>query len=178
MTHFSDLLIRAGQDQISAIIRNELCENLALTASDHVIASRSRYCVVYIDGNYTGIYALTEKLNEQHYADLLGVSRNSVTDCKSEVPENSDFYRDVIAFCSNNDMADEENYQHIQTLLDLDSLIDWTFLEGYFACLVHGDEFTVHSQWRTSRGTTQLERFVGCRISVINAFGHKTGGPL
>ena len=133
LTHFSDLLIRAGQDQISAIIRNELCENLALTASDHVIASRSRYCVVYIDGNYTGIYALTEKLNEQHYADLLGVSRNSVTDCKSEVPENSDFYRDVIAFCSKNDMADEENYQHIQTLLDLDSLIDWTFLEGYFA---------------------------------------------
>ena len=133
LTRFSDLLIRAGQDQIYTIIRNELCENLALTASNHVVASRSRYCVVYIDGNYTGIYALTEKLNEQHYADLLGVSRNSVVDYNAEVPKTSDLYEDVMVFCATHDMADEENYRHIQTLLDLDSLIDWTFLEGYFA---------------------------------------------
>ena len=133
LTHFSDLLIRAGQDQLNTIIRNELCENLALTASSHVIASRSRFCVVYIDGKYTGIYALSEKLNEQHYADLLGVSRNSVVNYNSEVPKSSDLYEDVMAFCATHDMADEENYQHIQSLLDLDSLIDWTFLEGYFA---------------------------------------------
>ena len=133
LTSFSDLLLRGGQDQLSAIIRNELCENLALSASDHIVASRSRYCVVYIDGKYTGIYALSEKLNEQHYADLMGVSRNSVVDYGSEVPKNSDLYEDVFVFCSSHNMAEEENYLHIQTLLDLDSLIDWVFLEGYFA---------------------------------------------
>ena len=133
LTSFSDLLLRGGQDQLSAIIRNELCENLALSASDHVVASRSRYCVVYIDGKYTGIYALSEKLNEQHYADLMGVSRNSVVDYGSEVPKNSDLYEDVFVFCSSHNMAEEENYLHIQTLLDLDSLIDWVFLEGFFA---------------------------------------------
>lgn len=133
LTSFSDLLLRGGQDQLSAIIRNELCENLALSASDHIVASRSRYCVVYIDGKYTGIYALSEKLNEQHYADLMGVSRNSVVDYGSEVPKNSDLYEDVFVFCSSHNMAEEENYLHIQTLLDLDSLIDWVFLEGFFA---------------------------------------------
>lgn len=133
ITSFSDLVIRGGQDQLSTLFRNELCENLALTASNHVIASRSRHCVVYIDGKYVGIYALTEKLNEQHYADLLGVSRNSVENCGSEVPESSELYQDVFRFCIEHDMSEEENYRHIQTLLDVDSLIDWVFLEGYFA---------------------------------------------
>jgi hypothetical protein len=30
-------------------------------------------------------------------------------------------------------MSDPENYAHIESLVDLDSLIDWVFLEGYFA---------------------------------------------
>ena len=42
-------------------------------------------------------------------------------------------YLDVFKFCADNDMSLPENYQHIQTLLDIDSLIDWVFLEGYFA---------------------------------------------
>lgn len=133
VTRFSDLLLRGGQDQINAIIRNELCENLALTASDHIVASRSRYCVVFLDGEYLGIYALSEKLNEQHYANVMGVSRNSVVNYDAEVPKDTDLYNDVFLFCAEHDMALEENYRHIQTLLDLDSLIDWVFLEGYFA---------------------------------------------
>ena len=132
VTEFSSLLLRAGQDQNAALIRNELCENLALSASDHLIASRSRYCVLYIDGQYFGIYALSEKLNEQHYAHLKGVSRSSVEMVESSVPETSSLYTDVIEFLETHDMSLDENYQHIQYLLDVDSLIDWIFMEGYF----------------------------------------------
>ena len=62
VTSFTNLVIRGGQDQNASIIRNELCENLALSASDNIIGSRSRYCVLFLDGNYSGIYALSEKL--------------------------------------------------------------------------------------------------------------------
>ena len=133
VTEFTNLVIRGGQDQSASIIRNELCENLALAASDNIIGSRSRYCILFLDGNYSGIYALSEKLNEQHYAHLAGVSRNSVSVVDSEVPRDSDLFLDVFQFCSKNDMSDPDNYNHIQTLMDLDSLIDWVFLEGYFA---------------------------------------------
>ena len=130
---FTNLVVRAGQDQNASIIRNELCCNLALAASDSIVAARSRFCVLYIDGNYSGIYALTEKLNEQHYANLSGVSRNSVVTLDSEVPRDSDLYLDVFDFCAKNDMSVPENFSHIETLMDIDSLIDWVFLEGYFA---------------------------------------------
>ena len=133
VTHFTDFVIRGGQDQTSAIIRNELCENLALAASDHVIASRSRYCVVYIDNVYSGIYALGEKFNEQLYADLAGVDENTVITVDSEVPRTSDLYIEVFQFCASHDMSDPENYAHFCSLMDVDSLIDWVFLEGFCA---------------------------------------------
>ncbi len=133
VTEFTNLVIRAGQDQSACIIRNELCENLALAASDNIIGSRSQYCVLFIDGRYSGIYALSEKMNEQHYAHLAGVSRNSVTVQDSEAPRDSELYLEVFDFCAKNDMRDPENYAHIESLMDLDSLIDWVFLEGYFA---------------------------------------------
>ena len=133
VTSFTNFVIRAGQDQNASIIRNELCENLALAASDNIIGSRNRYCVLFLDGKYSGIYALSEKLNEQHYANLAGVSKNSVVTIESEAPRDSDLFLDVFNFCAKNDMSDPENYAHIESLVDLDSLIDWVFLEGYFA---------------------------------------------
>ena len=133
VTSFTNLVIRAGQDQNACIIRNELCENLALAASDNIIGSRSRYCVLFLDGKYSGIYALSEKLNEQHYANLAGVSKNSVVTMDSEVPRNTDFFLEVFDFCAKNKMDDPENFAHLETLLDIDSMIDWVFLEGFFA---------------------------------------------
>ncbi len=130
---FRNLILRGGQDQYACIIRNELCQNLALSVSDSIVAARSRYCVVYLDGVYSGIYALSEKLNESHYAKQAGVSTESVTVLDANVTKNSDLYKDVFQFCSEHDMSDPENYRHFLSVMDVDSLIDWVFLEGFFA---------------------------------------------
>ena len=130
---FGNLVLRGGQDQGFSLIRNELCENLALSVSNHIIGARSRYCVVYIDGVYHGIYALTEKFNEEHYANIAGVSKKSVTVLKAEVSRDSDLYKDVFEFCATHDMSFQENYDTFLARMDVDSLIDWVFLEGFFA---------------------------------------------
>ena len=133
VTNFTNLVLRAGQDFSSAIIRNELCENLALQASDNILTMRNRYCVLYMNGRYNGIYALSEKMNEQHYASAAGVSKNSVTVLEAPADANSDLTRDVFLFCKDNDMSLPENYETFLSRMDVDSLIDWVLLEGYFA---------------------------------------------
>ena len=133
VTSFTNLNLRGGSDQNYFIIRNELCENLALAASDNIVGTRSRYCVLYMNNEYYGIYALSEKTNEQHYANLLGVDEDCVRVVDYEVPRNSSLYKDVFEFCYQHDMRKEENYQHFCELMDVESLIDWMFLEGYFA---------------------------------------------
>lgn len=133
VTEFTNLLLRSGQDFPRAIIRNELCQELCAQATDRVINQRSEYCVLYINGVYSGIYSLKEKTNEQLYASLAGVSRDSVTVMEANVPLDSEFYHEVVEFCRFNDMSQPENYRHFCEIFDVDSLIDWLILEGYCA---------------------------------------------
>ncbi|MGN0982171.1 MAG: CotH kinase family protein [Candidatus Limivicinus sp.] len=133
VTEFTNLLLRSGQDFPRSIIRNELCQELCAQATDKVVNQRSQYCVLYINGVYSGIYSLKEKTNEQLYASLAGVSRDSVTVMEADVPQDSAFFHEVVEFCRFNDMSLPENYQHFCDIFDVDSLIDWLVLEGYCA---------------------------------------------
>ena len=133
VTEFTNLLLRSGQDFPISIIRNELCQELCAQATDKVINQRSIYCILYINGEYSGIYSLKEKANEQLYAGIAGVSRDSVEVLEANVSLASDFYRDVVEFCRFNDMSLEENYRHFCDMFDIDSVIDWLIMEGYCA---------------------------------------------
>lgn len=133
VTSFKALVLRAGQDQNASIIRSELLENLCLQYSDNVPTQRSRYCVLYINGEYRGIYALMEKVNEQHYARLMGVSSDSVTVMKAWANPQSEYYETVIRFAQENDLTDAENYARFCEMVDIDCLIDWMIIEGYSA---------------------------------------------
>ena len=133
VTEFTNLLLRSGQDFPISIIRNELSQELCAQATDKVINQRSIYCILYINGEYSGIYTLKEKANEQLYAGIAGVSRDSVEVLEANVSQGSDFYKDVVEFCRFNDMSQEENYRHFCDMFDVDSVIDWLILEGYCA---------------------------------------------
>lgn len=133
VSDFSNLLLRAGQDYYHAIIRNELCTELARAASDRVVVSRNRYVILYLNGRYMGIYALGEKLNEAMYAHLAGVSRDSVTVNTPPMDRKQAMYREVISYALENDMSDPAHYAEICRRFDVDSFIDWIILEGCFA---------------------------------------------
>ena len=133
VTEFTNLLLRSGQDFPISIIRNELSQELCAQATDKVINQRSIYCILYINGEYSGIYSLKEKANEQLYAGIAGVSRDSVEVLEANVSQGSDFFHDVVEFCRFNDMSLEENYSHFCDMFDIDSVIDWLILEGYCA---------------------------------------------
>lgn len=133
VTEFTNLLLRSGQDYNYAIVRNELCQELCADAGMDVINQRSIWCVLYINGEYSGIYTLKEKENEAMYAAIAGVSRDSVTVYEANAPYNSDLVQDVIQYCVMNDMSLDENYEHICSLIDIDSVIDWTIMESFCA---------------------------------------------
>ena len=131
VTSFTNLLLRSGQDYQGSLIRNELVCSMAAKATDNVLVQRFRYGVLYINGTYSGIYALEEKANEQMFADHGGVSRESVTVHEASVQEYTAFYQDVIAPILQMDMKNETNYRAICEQLDIDSLIDWIIIEGW-----------------------------------------------
>lgn len=133
VTEFSSLSIRAGQDYPLAIIRNELFQELCLEMGDNVPTQNSKYCILYLNGSYYGIYCLKEDFSKQYYASHNGVKKDDVMMLKSPVALNSEVYQEVYQFCRDNDMSLDENYDHICSVLDIDNVVDWFLIEGYTA---------------------------------------------
>ncbi len=131
-TDFSELTIRAGQDYTATVFRNELmqelCEELGTTPTQ-----RSRYCVLYINGEYWGIYCLKDDLTRQFYANRTGTQKDDVTMLPSPVEQGSAVYTEVLGLWKDASLTTEEAYERFCAAMDMDGFIDWILLEGYCA---------------------------------------------
>ena len=130
---FTSLVLRSGQDYSYSIIRDELFTELCAEFTDKVLVQQDKYCVLYINGEYWGIYCFKEAFSEDYYASHANVSSESVTLQQAPVPLGSDFSNNVVNYCKTHDMSVPENYQHFCSMVDIDSLIDWAIIEGYTA---------------------------------------------
>lgn len=133
VTTFNSFILRAGQDYYRTKIRSEFFENLCMQYSDSILAQRNKYCVLYINGEYWGIYSLMEKLNKAYYANYAEVSEDSVTVEKAPIQNGSLFYNEIIRFAKENNLSKDANYAEFCKRIDIDELIDWLIIEGYSA---------------------------------------------
>ncbi len=132
ITEYRSLALRAGGDHWAAIIRSDLMEELCLQASEHVPVKHGLYCVMYMNGEYRGIYSLKENMNEDFFADWYGVSPESFTILRrSETIKHSPELQELFRFCTEEDMSDPERYEQFCGLFDIDNFIDYVLLEGF-----------------------------------------------
>lgn len=127
---YDSLCIRAGQDYLFAIFREELFSSLCQDMTDTVLTQRSKYCILYINGEYWGIYNLKEAFTELYYAQNRGVSEESVEIIQAPTFPGNDVYS-LMTFLSSHDMTVQENYEYACSVINEDSLIDWMIIEGY-----------------------------------------------
>ena len=129
---YSSLVLRCGQDYPFAIIREELMTSLAADASDSVPVQAFRYCALYINGEYWGIYALKERFSEDYYAARERVSAESCTMVRAtRVYEEAPDLFELMQFAASHDMTDGDNFRYIEENVDLESLADWLICEIY-----------------------------------------------
>ena len=132
ITEYRSLALRAGRDHWAGILRNDLMEDLALQASDLVPVKHGIYCVMYMNGEYRGIYSLKENMNEDFFADWYGVSPESFTIIRRSEPiKRSPELQELIRFCTEEDMSDPERYAQFCGMFDIDNFIDYVLLEGF-----------------------------------------------
>ncbi len=131
-TH-SSLSIRAGQDYTFAYIRNELFQEICLDMDSQVLTQESKYSVLYINGEYRGLYCLKEDLSRSYYAAHAGVSKESVEVYKAHFETNANFREEVYNYCRYNNLADPECYEVICSRINIDSFVDWFIIQGYSA---------------------------------------------
>ena len=128
--YYDSLIIRSGQDYPIAIFRDELFTSLCHDMSDTVLSQRNKFCILYINGQYFGIYCMKEAFSETMYATNYDVSVDSVEMVQAPVDSTSEMFR-LLKYCWSNDLSDPEAWEYVSSQVDVDSLIDWTIIEAY-----------------------------------------------
>lgn len=136
-TEYKSIVLRAGgNDGKLTKLRDVLAADLA-AGELNVEYMDYRACLVYLNGEYWGVYYMREKVNKyylaQHYdiedltsIDLL-VGNGSVL-----AGDNSD-YKALIEFCKNHSLADQENFNYVASQIDVDNYMDWCIAEIFFS---------------------------------------------
>jgi len=148
VTEYRSLCIRnSGQDNARARIRDSFY--MRATEGLNIDNVHTKPVIVYINGQYWGLYDLNENQNEEYLATHYGIDPDTVNIIRrNETPlagTRTDFYR-VREFGLNGNTADDGEYAKFTQWVDVDYFTDYIIAQSYFA---NGDMFN-QKYWRTT----------------------------
>lgn len=129
VTTFGSLVLRAGEDYRFAVIRDELCGDLAMQTGDEVMVQNARYSVLYVNGEYFGIYAIKEHYSPEYYGSHKNVSPESVS--IMDAPLWGGEMLSIIHKAASMNMRSDEALEYVASRVSLESLIDWTIIQAW-----------------------------------------------
>lgn len=124
----------SGSDWKFTMFKNELAQKISSNLDLELACSKP--VLVFINGEYWGIHHLTEKINDDYFSDYFDIDKEEVNILSFDgVMEsgNSDSYREMIRFISNNDLQKEENFLHVADQINLSNYIDYNCAEIFFS---------------------------------------------
>lgn len=142
MDKFRTLVLRNGGNCAFTSKYNDTFWQSLVTELD-CGTQKSRPCVVYLNGEYWGLYILQEDYTDNHMENLYGVDNNDVVIYKGdaealalgykldegEIPEGEDetyYFRELLDFFSKHkNLESEAAYAEFCTLVDPQSVIDY-----------------------------------------------------
>lgn len=145
-TSYKDLIIRNPEDNGYSYIRGKLQIDLAVENAD-VDGQAHRQTILFLNGEFWGIYDLMEKLNEHFIAQHHDVNPDKIDllvyNGDVVMGSNAD-YLALIEFVKTHDLFCQENYDYVASQVDIDNYIDWCAIEIF----VGNDDLPNTKFWR------------------------------
>ena len=112
-------------------VNDHICNQIASQLNIEALASRP--VVLYLNGEYWGIYYIHERPDERYLEDHFGVDIDNVNIIDGWNP-NADHgsvqnFRALFRWMETADLADADNYAFVSTKIDLDNFIDYQIFE-------------------------------------------------
>lgn len=140
-----------------------------MVAEKNADTQKGTACVLFIDGEYWGLYTLQTDYSEEYFSDKYGVSEDNVVMYKNEelsIGEEQDeaLFTEMCEFISSNDMSVDANYKKACTMLDMDNFADYIATEFY----IFNDDWPQNNYacWRT-RTFEQGNEYGDCRWRFV-----------
>ncbi len=132
---FDSLVLRGGSEDFKrAMMRDELCA-AAVSGKTNLYVQAAKPVVLYIGGEYWGIYFIRERLDEDYVEEHFNVDSKNVElvetlgYVKAGDPKD---YNALAQFCKTKDLNVQENFDYVAARVDLTGLIDWYVCRSYF----------------------------------------------
>ena len=131
VTSFRSLLIRtAHESSISTQMHDALICQVAAEVSDNILSQKYKYVVLYLNGEYWGVYALRERHSPEHYASYRDVPADTVHSVRHMIQEDNNL-QEMYRFLEYNSLRKQENYEYVCSVIDVGSYADWIIFEAY-----------------------------------------------
>ena len=134
---FDGFTIRnGGNDNMAGYFRDSV--NQSLVGDRDMATQATSECILFIDGEFWGIYQLMEKYNSDYFKSHYGIKKNDVAFVKNgKLEEGSDQdmndWNNLLNEISRADMNSDAAYQQISQKLDIQSFIDYFAAQIYWA---------------------------------------------
>ena len=123
----SFLLRGGGQDSTRALIRDPFLDSLA--GDTEVMYQESEMCVLYLNGEFYGVYDIRERISTYSVCDFEGWERTSQVDIikgndQTQNGTNRD-YADLLSWIKDHPDPTDANIAYVETRIDLDNYLDY-----------------------------------------------------
>lgn len=131
---YDTVVVRSGsQDSVGSMIRDELATSI-MDKYGTVDVQAYKAVVLYINGDYRGVYFLREKVDEEfvsHHYNVPESGTNIVRVDNVVSAGSSRDYDSLRNYISSHDMTSNEAYEYVSSKLDIDNYIDFLIGEIY-----------------------------------------------
>ena len=137
----SFLLRGGGQDNLRALIRDPFIDSLA--ADTEVMYQAGEMCVLYLNGEFHGVYNLRERISPWSICDFEGwpldkdmdIVKNDASSEEGVRAQNgsNDDYAALLEWIAAHPAASDENVAYVASRIDMDNFIDYMCFMVYSA---------------------------------------------
>lgn len=131
------VLRNGGQDWSSSILRDAFLQSLAEGVG--LDTQAGRFAVVFLNGEYWGLYNLQERYDAAYLSNHYGISAEQAIILRMNgemvVGQSGDeqSYFDMLKFMHENDLAEQANYERLDTMMDISAYMDYLIFNIYAA---------------------------------------------
>ncbi len=132
LNSYESFVLRCGgQDFLKARVRDVLMTSL-VGEQTNVAVQKYRPVVLYLNGEFWGVYFIREKISENYVAGNYNVLPEDVTLCEANGSDSPE-YMALRAYVKSHDLSQQEHYDYVCSQIDVENYIDYILAEIYVA---------------------------------------------
>ena len=129
---YNSIVMRAsGQDCFKTHMRDSVLT--ALAADTRVMYQETEVCVVYVNGEYWGVYNMRERVCQDSIAQFEGWDNPDDVEIAEGTGASSESYQQLLSWVKSHNLATDANIDALRKRMDIENYLDYVALEMY-AC--------------------------------------------